>query len=149
MLKVRFETITLRVPVIDNSGEHDAKISQEEFDGIFETIQRLEELTGERRRWPGGDPAFAQGGISRVFVGTARPPPPGVSFAVTALTSPDARVTLASPPVSQVDPPINTAVSDREMRSSEPDISLEEFRERPEKTRAPPRPRANSWRHER
>jgi len=54
-----------------------------------------------------------------------------------------------SVPVSQHDPPINTAVSDREMRSSEPEQTLEEFRQRPDRTRAPPRPRANSWRHDR
>lgn len=161
MLKVRFEAITLRVPVIDNSGEHDAKISQEEFDGIYETIERLEQLTGGRRRWPDGDPSFAQGNrTSRVIVGG----PPGQFASANIMGDPiykdgmtkteyllspqgQREVLAGSAPISQSDPVIDTTVRDSEMRSSEPEMTLEELRERPEKTRSPPRPRANSWRH--
>lgn len=116
MLKVRFETITLRVPVIDNSGEHDAKMDP----AVYEQIQAaLEVLQAE----------YAP-----------------VAAAVAGKPASPARRDSSTPP-SQVDPPINTRVSDREMRSSEPEMSLDEFREPPERTRAPPRPRANSWRH--
>lgn len=48
--------------------------------------------------------------------------------------------------VSQIDPEINTKVSDSEM-GREDDMTIEELRERPERTRNAPRPRANSWRH--
>lgn len=51
------------------------------------------------------------------------------------------------PPVSQVDPPIDTRVRDSEMRPREREISLQEFLEPPERTRSAPRPRAHSWRH--
>lgn len=142
MLKVRFETITLRVPVIDNSGEHDAKMDEGTYAAMHEALAVLQpSLTGQGSM-------LARAGL---FAATENGWPPGrVIFAEGGrLPQVDLSTTFARPesPVSQVDPPIDTTVRDSEMRGSEREMTLDELRERPEKTRAPPRPRANSWRH--
>ena len=140
MLKVRFEQLTVMMPVIDNSGEHDAKISQEEFDGIHDTIERLEQLTGNRRRWPNFDPQYRQGSQSALSLRE--------EFSrLESARQQIAQVGSGMVQLSKPDPPIDTRVRDSEMRSDMPEMSLEEFNERPERTKAPPRPRTNSWRH--
>jgi len=135
MVKVRFETVTLRIPVIDNSGDHDAKMHVGRFEEIHHALAVIQ-----------GD------ALDKLIAGA--PVSQTHQFLVDQQIKGAAKWAgdlggdlYPAPPISQEDPPINTAVSDREMRSDAPDMSLEEFRERPERTRAPPRPRANSWRH--
>lgn len=133
MLKVSFKEITIRVPVIDNSGDHDSKISESDYGHIERALSMLE------------DAGCLNEGVSRNDEGAVNflgPPP-----IIPGTNKPAWREKAHNPPVSQIDPVIDTTVRDSEMRSSVPEMSLEELRERPERTRSPPRPRANSWRH--
>jgi hypothetical protein len=144
MLKVKWQECVVLVPVLDDSGDHDAKISQGKFDEMMEAAELLQ---GRRI---GFDPGCSRFGQSLLVVGG--PPALCAAPGTPAYTSmenlrPRPPSLPAGPPPSQDDPPINTRVTDSEMNSSAPQMSLEEFRERPERTRAAPRPRANSWRH--
>ena len=144
MLKVRFETVTIRVPVIDNSGEHDAKMEEAEYAAIHQALAQIQPSLGA-----------AQGAM---IACSPVSPTQQKGFRTTnvmgdpvddqGMTKTDRLLAQFGAPPSQDDPAINTAVTDREMNSSAPDVSLQEFRERPERTRGAPRPRANSWRHE-
>jgi hypothetical protein len=150
MLKVRFEAITLRVPVIDNSGEHDAKMDEDDFELVEAALGLLDRLSGVAPR-PSGHTALEAGtqrAMEQDQLRMARSYSESAHLQREALSGiTHALIGSAPPPVSQADPVIDTTVRDSEMRSSEPEMTLEELRERPEKTRSPPRPRANSWRH--
>lgn len=135
MLKVKWQQVTVRIPVIDDSGDHDAKISDSEYQAIRHYYEQLSMV--------GGHSAIIAGApVSATQQNGWRSEDPKWGDQLRALKQ--------CVEVSQVDPIINTAVTDSEMRRSErgePEMTLEQLRERPERTRAAPRPRANSWRH--
>lgn len=145
MLKVRFETITLRVPVIDNSGEHDAKMDEEAYNRIHYALSEIEQLHAHpQSRIIAGAPVSA---TQRSGWRPAQVDKQVLAASIAGHRAPSLEEYSKAPPISQDDPVIDTTVRDSEMRSSGPEMTLEELRERPEKTRSPPRPRANSWRH--
>lgn len=160
MLKVKFQPLTITVPVIDNSGDHDCKMDEETYNLIHRAIAalppspeytrpqmpRLSDYIGPRII--GGAPASPT--QQNVWVSQADAEAAHIVKAWAGVNMPP-----RTPPLyhsqyqepSQEDPKINTAVTDSEMRGG-PEMSLEEFQRPVERTKVPPRPRRNSWRHE-
>lgn len=189
MLKVKLVPMTLLVPVIDNSGDHDCKMDENRYRAIHAAVDMLDIADGNLETvrqgvsqnasaiekhfsgigMHGHIPAFLRDAaeLANQNLSFIRPPTPGSQNAqrwsmdhgggeipgrqrANAVGPTHQWDVSAAPgvPVSQVDPPIDTTVRDSEMRPGrEPEMTLEELRERPERTKTPPRPRANSWRH--
>lgn len=133
MVKVKWQEVTVRIPVIDESGDHDAKIADSDYQALRYYYDQLNMLSGQTAIIGGAAVSANQQNGWRT---------------VDETWSAQLRAAKQGVEIAQIDPPINTAVTDSEMRSSAPQMSLEEFREPPARTKTPPRPRANSWRHE-
>lgn len=133
MKRVKIRPVLMSLPEATEGDDFDLEVEDSLYDLMHKAVQVLRQISGACNQ--------------STMIAGAPVSPTGPSGWTTEDKAQSLLTGKAPPPVSQVDPVIDTTVRDSEMRPREREMSLEEFLEPPERTRSAPRPRAHSWRH--